>query len=213
MEQTRVLEEGVRTGRVALPGGALPQQLQRGLAGAVDRPVHTAVLLGQRGVGWSLATAGVGLFAVAVASLAVRGLLATAEVGRADALLAFVEASAVLLPACLAAAYLQVSVSPRVLIGAVAVALLQAGALTALLVPLAAFVALVADMGAVADRTPLVAMAMAHLALPTVAVVLLADRLSMVVRSLDPRLRGRLAARAISLCLLFTFAMRLFQVL
>jgi hypothetical protein len=157
------------------------------LVEAVDRPTRSATDLGQRGLPTTAAQAALGVCAVLAATLVGQQLLGGVVVVVVDGMGAFLEITALLLPLLLLAAFLQVRVPLRGLLGALAVAAVHAGLVSLCLLPLVAFVAVVADMAAVHANSALVYAAMVGLVLPAAALQTLLGRLVGTVRTLDRR--------------------------
>ena len=178
------------------------------LRAAIDRPSYAALALAQRGAGPTLAQAGQGQVAVATASAATQLLLTGQLHAEFDGLAAFLEVAALLVPVALLAAFLQIHVSLRALLGAGAVGLLHAGLLAVCLLPLVAFVAIVADMEGVRAVSPLIHGSMIGLAIPAVALMTLLARTCGVLRCLDPSKRAAFFSRCIQAGLLVAFLAR-----
>jgi hypothetical protein len=184
------------------------------LVDAVDRPTRSALTLGQRGLPITAAQAGLGLAAVAAATLSCQLLLGRGELATTiDGLAAFLETAALLLPLLLVAGFLQVRVPLRGLLGALAVSSVHAGLVALCLVPLAVFVALVADMAAVHERFSLLHAAMVGLVVPAAALQTLLGRLAQTIRSLDRRRATRLLCGLVQRVLLLVFLARALRLL
>lgn len=115
---------------------------------ALDLPAREALELGRRGVLASLAPAAVGLGVVALSSLATDALAPVHPIGLA-ALRALLVAMVTVVPGTAAlVVHRKLSLGPRGVLAAVSVASLVAGVASAALLPLIAYVRLVARAGA-----------------------------------------------------------------
>ncbi len=183
------------------------------LMDAVDRPAHAALALGRRGFLPTLGQAGLGLFGVALATTATQLLLGGGLEARVDGLRAFMEVSALLVPIALLAAFLQVGVPLRTLLGAMAVGLLQAGVVALAMLPLVAFVAVVSDVESMRLVFPGIHALMASLAIPMLALLTLLERTAGVVRNLDGRHWVGRAIGLLSWSLAIAFLARAWQLI
>ncbi len=185
--------------------------IQRLLFEAIDRPANAALALGARGLIPTAAEASLGVFGVAAATVATQLLLTGSLHGRVDGLAAFLEVSVLLVPLTLMAAFLQVGVPLRALLGAVAVGLLQAGVVAVTLLPLAAFTAVVADLEAVRLSFPIAHATVVGLAVPGIALMTLLERSANIVRSIDGTPMVARATRFVSYALAIAFLARAWQ--
>jgi len=181
------------------------------LIDAIDRPANAALALGARGLFPTFAEASLGLFGVAAATVATQLLLTGSLQGRVDGLAAFLEITVLLVPLTLMAAFLQVGVPLRALLGAVAVGLLQAGLVALTLLPLVAFTAVVSDLEAVRSSFPIAHAAVVGLAVPGIALMTLLERSTSIVRSIDGTPLVARATRFVSYALAVAFLARAWQ--
>ncbi len=181
------------------------------LTDAVDRPAHAALDLGRRGMLPTLGEAAVGLFGVAAATIITQLLLGGSLDDRVDGLMAFLEVSALLVPLLLLAAFVQIGVPLRGLFGAAAVGLLHAGLVALTLLPLAAFVAVVADLESVRVVFPFAHDVLLGLAVPFVAFLTLLERTTGIIRSVDGKPWTARGVRFASFCLAAAFIVRACQ--
>jgi len=181
------------------------------LIDAVDRPANAALALGRRGLLPTTAQAGLGLFAVAIATTATQLLLAGDLDTRVDGLMAFLEVTALLVPIALLAAFLQVRVPLRALLGTVAVGLLQAGLVALTLLPLVAFVALVTASRGMVSTYPGAHAALAGLVVPALALMAMLERCTTIVQSIDGSQWVARSARAMAWMLMAAFLVRACQ--
>ncbi len=181
------------------------------LIDTVDRPANAALTLGSRGLIPTFAEASLGLFGVAAATVATQLLLTGGLQGRVDGLSAFLEITVLLVPLTLMAAFLQVGVPLRALLGAVAVGLLQAGVVALTLLPLVAFTAVVSDLEAVRLSFPIAHATVVGLAVPGIAMMTLLERSASIVRSIDGNPGVARATRFVSTALAVAFLVRAWQ--
>jgi hypothetical protein len=183
------------------------------LIDAVDRPARAAVDLGRRGVLPTVGEACVGVAGVAAASVATQLLLGGDLSSRVDGLMAFLEVTLLLVPIVLVAAFARIAVPLRAMFGAVAVGLLHAGVVALTLLPLAAFVAVVADLEVVSIAFPVAHDALVGLVVPFVALLTLLERATDIVRSIDGDPWVARLARLVSFALAFAFLARAWQLI
>jgi hypothetical protein len=176
---------------------------------ALDRPARAAVELARRPLWATAAPALLGVFLVAVASL-LAGCLSPSGprlVPRLDALRAVFEALLVVVPGTTVfAIYLRLRLSTRVLLAATALGLLAAGVVAACVLPLMAFLAVVAFEARTLLFVP--ALLVPGLALATVAVLP-----ARVITGLDPSDKALWLSRAFVLFLGAVFFLRIHPLL
>jgi hypothetical protein len=159
-------------GSAALGAAVDRPHLMDSLLRSLDRPARSALELARRPLSATLAPALVGLFLVAGASalagcISLRGFQL---VPRLDALRAVIEALLVVIPGTTVfAIYLRLRVSARTFLAATSLGLLAAGVVATCILPLMAFIAVVA----IEARTdlPIPLLTVPGLALATVAAV------------------------------------------
>jgi len=192
-------------GRASRRGLSAAHRIGAQVLRALDRPAQASVELADRSIMVSLGFFAAGLFGVALATLAADLLAAGAGWGAAlqlDALRAYVEANAVVIPASLIlASYLGVRVRPRALLAAAAIGHLAAAMTALCLVPTVAFLTLIAGGQLPRPAAP-------ALLLPGLAGMAVAVFFVRAVEGLDPSPRARQVARGVVLLLGAAFAVR-----
>ena len=188
------------------PALALPS-VGRSLLRAIDLPAREALETARRPLSYTLTPALIGLSLIALASLISAALdpgrTGTASlVPRADVLRAVIEALAVVVPGAIGfAVYLQLRIPARAMLAATAIGLLVGGVVAISLVPLMAFLAIVARAQPTALVTP-------GFLVPAIALAAVAAIPVRVIRALDRSDRATWLARAFSVLVFAAFAIR-----
>lgn len=171
---------------------------------SLDRPARTALELAQRPLWATVAPALMGIFLVAAAS-ALAGCISHEGfrlVPRLDSLRAVFESLLVVVPgATVFAVYLRLRISARAFLGATAMGLFAAGVVAACLLPLVAFLAVVAEESR--SALPL-SVLVPGIALATVAIIP-----ARVMTALDASLASRWLSRAFIFFLGAVFLLRI----
>jgi hypothetical protein len=171
---------------------------------AVDRPAREALDLARRPLAATLAPALLGIFLVAATSAAA-GFVSPGGVRlapRLDALRAVFEAMLVVIPGTLVfAIYLRLRLSTRTLLAAISIGLLAAGLVATCVMPLMAFLVVVAR------DAPLI-LALPALFVPGLALATLVALPVRVITALDSSLSAWWLSRAFAICLGAVFLLR-----
>jgi len=189
----------------ASPGAAMGRlDLVNSLLRAVDRPAREALDMARRPVAATLAPALLGIFLVAATS-ATAGFVSPGGLRlapRLDALRAVFEALLVVVPGTLVfAIYLRLRLTTRVLLAATSIGLLAAGLVATCVMPLMAFLVLVAQ------DAPLI-LALPAVFVPGLALATLAALPVRVITSLDTSKAAWWMSRAFAFFLGAVFLLR-----
>lgn len=180
-------------------------ELMNSLFRSVDRPAREALDLSRRPLVATLSPALLGLFLVATSSALV-GFVSPSGLRLApniDALRALFEALLVVVPGMLVfAIYLRLRTSTRVLMAAISIGLLAAGLVAACVLPLMAFLTLIAQ------NAPLI-LALPAVFVPGLALATLVALPVRVITSLDPSRSAWWLSRAFAVCLGAVFFLRI----
>jgi hypothetical protein len=184
-------------------------ELMNSLLRAVDRPAREALDLARRPLVATLAPALLGLFLVATSSTLVGFVYPSVLPGglrlapNIDALRALFEALLVVVPGTLVfAIYLRLRTSTRTLLAAISIGLFAAGLVASCVLPLMAFLALIAQ------NAPLV-LALPALFVPGLALATLVALPVRVITALDPSRSAWWLSRAFAVCLGAVFFLRI----
>ncbi|HLM47464.1 MAG TPA: hypothetical protein VEY88_18850 [Archangium sp.] len=190
----------------ASPGAAMGRlDLTNSLLRAVDRPAREALDLARRPLTATLAPALLGLVLVAATSAASGFVSSTGLrlVPRLDALRAVFEALLVVIPGTVVfAIYLRLRLSTRVLLAATAIGLLAAGLVATCVMPLMAFLVLVAK------DAPTI-LVLPSVFVPGIALATVAALPVRVITALDPSRAAWWLSRAFAFFLGAVFLLRM----